>query len=227
MKKLNEILGKCQKEETEGLTSSVQKLIELTPAITGMFKHGIMNIARREVKDFKMNDQLKGVFNDLFLYFTGNGGFDLNKGIYLHGDFGVGKTVTMLIFRKFLATYFPFNSNGYGFVSVEKLAEHYKEFGNLLKYGRNLTEENKFNPFNLCINEFGKEVDEKYYGTNIQSTINSLLMVRYELFQENKILTHATSNFHPATLECFDPALMDRFKEMFNFVEIKGDSFRK
>jgi len=202
--------------------SIVHKLIDLTPESSKTLKQGIISIAKNEVSDFEMNDYLKQIFNNLFLYFTGNGGYDMNKGIYLYGDFGVGKTVTMLIFRKFLASYFPFNSNGYGFVSVEKLAEHYKSEGNLLRYGRNKDEF-----FNLCINEFGKEVDEKYYGTNIQNTINSLLMVRYELFQENKILTHATSNFHPSTLDCFDNALMDRFKEMFNFVELKGESFRK
>jgi len=51
-------------------------------------------------------------------------------------------------------------------------------------------------------------------------------MIRYELFQERDAITHATSNYYPGDLKCFDDALLDRFKEMFNFIELKGDSFR-
>ncbi len=208
----------------EGGKSIVNKLIELTPEVSATLKIGIFNTGKSMVPDFILSEDMKIVFNSLFLYFTGNGGYDMSKGIYLYGEFGVGKTITMSIFSRFLATFFPFSANGFGITSVEKISESYRDNGNIAKYGRN-TEDNK--PFNLCINEFGKPIDEKFYGTNIQYVINSMLMARYEIFQEKKILTHATSNFHPGKLDCFDSALMDRFKEMFNFIEIKGDSFRK
>jgi hypothetical protein len=106
-----------------------------------------------------------------------------------------------------------------------------------LRFGRNIEKnetdtgngirtKKNINPHVYCINEFGKQIDEKHYGTNIQQAINSMLMIRYELFQNNGILTHATSNFHPSELKCFDDALLDRFSEMFNFVPVDGVSYR-
>jgi len=209
---------------TEDGTFIVHKLIELTPEVSITLKDGIYDIGKSMIHNFVLKEEMKIVFNNLYLYFTGNGGYDMNKGIYLYGEYGVGKTITMSIFSRFLATFFPFSSNGYGIASAEKIAETYRADGNISKYGRNTGDDK---PFNLCINEFGKPIDEKYYGTNIQYVINSMLMSRYEIFQEKKILTHATSNFHPSKLDCFDNALLDRFKEMFNFIELKGYSFRR
>ena len=162
------------------------------PVTSISLKQKTLEIANNLVNDFELTKDLKAIFNNLFMYFTGNEHvLDLNKGIYLYGVYGVGKTITMQIFSKFLARCFPFSPNGYGITSIEKLAEHYKDNGNLAKYGRN-KEDKK--PFHLCINEFGKELDEKYYGTNIQNVVNSMIMVRYE---------------------------------MFNFIEFKGESFRR
>jgi hypothetical protein len=179
------------------------------------------------VPNFVLSDDVKEVFLDLFIYFTGNEGkYDLDKGIYLYGIYGVSKTVTMRIFSMFLQQNFNFGPNNYGITSVEELAEYYKLNGNLLKFGRTF-EVGKVICHHKCINELGKPLEEKHYGTNIQNVINSMLMIRYELFQERKAITHATSNYHPGDLKCFDDALLDRFKEMFNFIEIKGESFRK
>jgi predicted ATPase len=203
------------------------KIYYLDQEIDNILKTRIMSIAKEIVTNFVLSDDLKEIFGHLFIYFTGNDGkYDLNKGIYLYGKFGIGKTVAMKIFSKFLQQNFNFGPNNFGITSIEEIAEYYKENGNLFKFGRNW-EEGKMIAHNKCINEFGKPLEEKHYGTNIQNVINSMLMVRYELFQERKAITHATSNFHPGDLECFDDALLDRFKEMFNFIELKGDNFRK
>ena len=212
---------------TSILSPMISKIHYLDDEINNILKGRIMSIAKEIVPNFVLTDELRAIFGDLFNYFTGNEGkCDLNKGIYLYGEYGVGKTVTMRIFSRFLQKNFNFGPNNYGITSIEEMAEYYKTNGNLLKFGRNF-EEGRVICNHKCINEFGKPLEEKHYGTNIQDVINSMLMVRYELFQERKAITHATSNFHPGDLECFDDALLDRFKEMFNFIELKGESFRR
>lgn len=204
----------------------MNQLFSLNREFEMFFKNEISGIAKNIVPNFVFTDEIKELYDSLFLYFSGNNGkLDLNKGIYIYGEYGVGKTITMRIFNKFLQTYFNFTSNNFGITSIEEIAEYYKSTGNLLKFGKTF-EQGKLICHNKCINELGKPLEEKYYGTNIQNVINSMLMVRYELFQEGKAITHATSNYHPGELECFDDAILDRFKEMFNFVELKGESFR-
>ena len=161
------------------------------------------------------------VISDLLCYFTGNGVLDLDKGIYLYGAYGSGKTALMASIRRYLADYFPFNSNGFLSVSLEKIIEDYKSEGNIAKYSCGIND----NPINLCIDEFGKEMNEKIYGTSADSVIKSMFMVRYELFGRGK-LTHVTSNFSPEELNV-EPILKDRMTEMFNFIELKGESFRR
>ncbi len=207
-------------------SNNMRQIYTRTDKNDEILNNGILSIAKEIVPNFVLTDDLKELYSDLFAYFTGNEGkYDLSKGIYLYGIYGVGKTITMKIFSKFLQTYFNFSPNNYGTTSVEEIAEYYKQNGNLLKFGRNW-EEGKMLAYNKCINEFGKPLDEKHYGTSIQNVVNSMIMIRYELLQERKAITHATSNYHPNTLTCFDNALLDRFKEMFNFIELQGKSFR-
>lgn len=61
--------------------------------------------------------------------------------------------------------------------------------------------------------------------TNSNAIVSSLFMIRYELFQKG-FFTHVTSNYHPKDLG-FESVIMDRINEMFNFIEFKGDSFRR
>lgn len=163
------------------------------------------------------------IVTDLLKYFTGNEGkYDLNKGIYLYGTFGIGKTIIMETFKKFLADNFWMSKNGFHTTSVEQIIERYKKENSLDYYGRN--KESK--PFNMCINEFGKKVSEKIYGTDVDRLIESLFMIRYELFQTNKAVTHVTSNYDPKELT-MPSVIKDRINEMFNFIKITGESLRK
>lgn len=171
-------------------------------------------------KKYIVNEKNKGVITELLKYFTGNGELDKNKGIYLYGQYGTGKTIIFEVIRKLLADLFPFNPNGYKIASVETIVEHYKTEHNLVKFGYNINDI----PLNLCINEFGKKMSEKVYGTDVNHVIESLFMIRYELFQSGK-LTHVTSNIAPKDLE-YPAIVKDRINEMFNFIEIKGESFR-
>ena len=220
------------------------RLIDMTPTV----KENIMACAvaigkelvpeRKNSPGFILTPELDILYRDLIDYFTGNEGvYDPSKCIYLFGSYGIGKTITMQIFSKLMGRYFSFSGNGYSCTSTENMAAHYKLKGNLSYYGRRFENneyaqgDNRYNirklkSFNLCINEFGKPLNEKFYGSDVQDIFNSTMMIRYELYQEHETKTHTTSNFHPEKLNCFDDALLNRFKEMHEFIEFEGECFR-
>lgn len=103
--------------------------------------------------------------------------------------------------------------------SIERIIEHFKKEKNLDKYGFDEVKRN------LCIHEFLKKMSEKIYGTDVNSIIESLLMIRYELYQMG-YLTHATSNVNPFNID-LPEIVKDRMVEMFNFIEITGESMRR
>ena len=83
-------------------------------------------------------------------------------------------------------------------------------------------------PLNLCINEFGHKFRGKTYGTEHQELIEIFLMKRYEIFQDYNKLTHVTMNAGTDDLkDIFSPRVIDRLREMFNIIELGGESFRK
>jgi len=168
----------------------------------------------------------KEIVINMLKYFTGNEGYDMNKGIYLFGPYGVGKTTLFETIKSVLGNIIIVDenknrqsANGFISASIEQIIEHYKREGNIDKFG--FCERKA----NLCIHEFGKRINERIYGTDANSVIESLLMIRYELYQ-NGYLTHVTGNYHPNDVSMPD-IIKDRMIEMFNFIEFKGESLRK
>ena len=173
-------------------------------------------------KEFIISDYNTEKIINIIKYLSGNGGYDNRKGIYLFGQFGVGKTTFMNILNYVFSELPPFgvdgrrlNLNGFGSISIEKIIEHHKSHGNIDKF---------IQKRNLCIHEFGKKVNEKIYGTDANSIIEALFMLRYELYQDG-YLTHVTGNYHPSEVIMPD-IIKSRMVEMFNFIEFKGKSFR-
>jgi energy-coupling factor transporter ATP-binding protein EcfA2 len=195
-------------------------------------------------KDYVYNDYNKPILNKLMAYFINDDRVldydDLNpfKGIMLIGKKGCGKTTILNNFSKMfdeLKKYCDSNRENQIFnrvilsVSIEKLKSYYLLNNNIEKYSYNVIGDTTYSrPYEIIINEFGITYDTKIFGTTFQEIINSLLMSRYELFIERGVLTHVTTNLDTEELKkIFDPMLVDRFKEMFNIIELKGESFRK
>jgi DNA replication protein DnaC len=210
--------GNNQKAVNSGKMKTIEK--ELTIDI----KNAFMISAKTILPDFVVTPELVKPLNDICTYFLGlEGNLSLNKGLYLMGEYGVGKSTLMMCFRQWLADWWPFNGNGFSITSVEEIIERYKNENNLTKFI--YVESNGFeSPKHLLINEFGKKIDEKIYGTEASQIVNNLMMIRYDLFQRRGLLTHITSNTLPYSTE---KALTDRYIEMFNLIEIGGKSFRK
>jgi predicted ATPase len=183
-------------------------------------------IAKTEVFGLEFNaDQLKKI--ELFIrYFNGDRsvedtGLSLNKGLFVFGDFGTGKTTLFRILRRYMASVYRFHPNGFKSTSVEELIDHHVANETLKDFLR---------PPNLLINEFATEHDYglKVYGSKISEILESFLMQRYELFTSKGFLIHATSNRNFESLtNVYDRKLSSRFAEMFNFARWKGKSHRQ
>ena len=224
MKSLGQLKKQMLLSTEESKLSRVIKLMEWTPENENDLKNIFMFIGKEYLgKDFIIPKDRSDTITDLLKYFTGNeSGFDSNKGIYLYGNYGIGKSALMATIQKTLAYCFPFSQNGFMIKSLEDIIDIYKTDGSLetVAYRRNES------PKHFCINEFGKDINDKIYGTSARQIIHSLFMLRYQMYQELKLFTHTTSNYSPNEIDV-EPIVMDRMVEMFNFIEIKGESFRK
>jgi DNA replication protein DnaC len=166
-------------------------------------------------------------------YFHGCGNLDLDKGLALIGKFGVGKTTAFRVFHEYLKTKYPFNANLFIVSSVEDLINELNENDWVnKKHTNNLKIDARGgiykDPKHILINEFGFQYGIKSYGTDVNELIEAWLMKRYDIFQQHKKVVHITSNFSKKEIEAkFHAKIVDRFKEMFNFIEFKGESLRK
>jgi len=198
------------------------------------YKKRFIFIAKNTIKNFKLTDEMKPVYSKLFDYFHGiPGELDLNKGNAIIGNYGVGKSTAARLFHKYLATVFPFNQNMFIISSVEDLLAELSDKNWIEgKLTYNMMENTRggfeMKPRHVLINEFGFKYDIKNYGSDVNELIDAWLMKRYDIFQQYGKVIHITTNFGTTELKnSFHPKLVDRFREMFNFIELKGNSLRK
>lgn len=203
-------------------------------------KNIFMLCAKKRVPDYTITESNKQTMNDLFLYFLGiEGNLDLNKGIFMYGYFGAGKSLFFSIIKDYLkvfsykSTEFTHCPNQFITTSIEEISVK-ANLEDLLK--SNIVYNDRLNDFDVLIrkpkhilvNEFGKDYKNKNFGTSSSESVDIFLKKRYDIFQEYKKLTHVTSNFSKEEIaDFFAPEIVDRFNEMFNFVTLKGQSFRK
>jgi len=182
---------------------------------------------------FVLNNENERIIRMLICYFNGNDypGYDLNKGIMLTGLYGSGKTTIMETMQKYLCHIRPFNKNVFRNTSTDEIYTHLKNNDDTQVFTYNyrtaIVAGKEPKPLHICINEFGQKFRSKHYGSDVGEYFERFLMVRYEIYQQYKKLTHATTNFDTQQLkDVYPPKLIDRFKEMFNFIHLPGKSFR-
>lgn len=149
---------------------------------------------------------------------------DFDKGFFLYGDLGRGKTMTMQAMRLYMNSVCRrYKTEDYRLKawmkSASELANIYAADGQpaLIKYtGEDV---------NLVIDEFGREpIPANSYGTKM-NVLQFILQLRYD--NRRNSVTHITTNLHPDNLEpLYGDYVADRCKEMFNFIEFNGKSLR-
>lgn len=196
---------------------------------------GIYNLAKSLEPRFEIKEHTKTALRLLLQYFTGNENFiteaeklgvknaSLSKGIMLIGGVGSGKTLMFDIFRIYTSEILHVNSfqkhismnivNNTNMKGIE-----YLDIFNV----------NDGRPITCYIDDIaGSNEVIKHFGTEI-NVIEQLLLTRYNIYKRYDKLTHTSTNKYPAELkEIYDGRVIDRMKEMFNFIELDAKSFRK
>ena len=181
-------------------------------------------IERSCIPGFEVDDRNREVIKDLFFYFNGlEGNLDLNKGIWLSGDIGTGKSSLMFIMSEFKKKYF----DGFKVHICSKVSNDYAISGDLDKYTYN--EKGYLGvPVNMCFDELGREtLPANHYGQKL-NVMQHILHIRYSLWQSSGVKTYITTNDDAASIESkYGDFIRDRVREMFNIISLQGKSRRK
>jgi len=204
------------KRKTEAASGQCGKRIYLTIS-PAYFKEAfalgceIEMIKRGSYKPFLVDEMNKQVVNQLYFYLVGSKEFkgDLNKSILLSGAIGTGKTVMITSFCNLIEA------------GSEKIIArmHSKKIDEMIKS----KDKGFYDQRPLFIDDLGREPKEANSYGNKSEPLIDLISARYDM----GAWTFATTNFKKETLKDFyGAAIVDRFSEMFNNLEITGGSRR-
>ncbi len=177
---------------------------------------------------FNIDKDNEHIFKNLIKYFHNDPSFDgsLNKGIFLHGVCGVGKSLVMSAFIHYVNMMStitcpnPFRKCME--YTAKEIAIEYSEEG--IKILRNYSKPE------ILIQDLGYEGDENmeviHFGQRVQP-LAELISYRNDLMDRSLVRTHITSNLtHENIEEIYSVREWSRAKEMFNFIEMKGEDRR-
>lgn len=198
------------------------------------------NYMSREFRMFEFDEHNKKIFRFLLYYFNNcklaeevfrdeGEDYRIHKNLLIIGDPGTGKTINMQIFSDYLRL--TGNNNHFHNLSVTQMMNNYKINGHIDRYTYNETSGSNSidgNPFHVCLNDIGLEVEnQKHYGTDLDLVIDEFLYARYEIYQQQHLKYHMTSNLTVEEFKKrFGDRLIDRFKS-FNVIALTGESRRK
>lgn len=185
------------------------------------------NVMARRGEDnlFLIDRNNESAIHEIYKYMSGDKSFsgNLSKGILLNGKYGSGKTLLMRAvcdtYNYAIRQFGNHNAFEMKFVKSSQIVDSFRK-------EKNDTEINgyKFGP--LIIDEIGREQKEiNIYGTIIQP-MSRVLQERYD----SGAPTFAIANFKLETLgneDYYGKMIGDRLKQMFNEIELTGESRRK
>ena len=166
-----------------------------------------------------IDERNKGLLNELFLYVNGESKtLDSSKGILLWGDVGTGKTTLIKIIGEALRI----KKEGFKTLNCALLSTQYSAKG-ICELDESCYNNN--NPRNRAFDELGREPNPaKHFGNDLD-VMQYIFQCRYEI--RHKVKTYATTNMNPKELApIYGTFITDRFKEMFNIIEVGGESRR-
>nr|WKN40410.1 ATPase [Tunicatimonas sp. TK19036] len=196
--------------------------------VEDVFPHYI-RFAQSQIPGFSIQPAYEAVVSTLLAYFSGDTaacqvkGIRLDKGLFLMGPVGCGKTTLMKLCQAF------FSHKPFRMMTCRKISQQFAREGYsaLLRYGSQsyrikhlgygpvlLYEQ----PITYCLDDVGAEPSAKYFGNDCQ-VIAEILQDRYEEFIHRKMMTHATTNLTTEELQQrYHERVRSRLREMCNLI---------
>lgn len=218
-------LGQIINQEKETIQDSKPKY---TQEQIKHLKMLLIDTAKKNIPNFKIDVSNKAIIANLFNYFLGlKGEYDVYKGLWLMGDVGTGKSSLMNVFSIFMRDCFR---NGFKVYICSKVSNDYAINGDLDPYTYNMNGYSGV-PVEMCFDELGREtIPANHFGQKL-NVLQHILHIRYSLWQVDKLRTFITTNCDPEDInELYDGEndkfISDRIKEMFNTIIMTGKSRR-
>lgn len=158
-------------------------------------------------KNFALSPEEVEFYRNLVNYFT-IGKTDLNrdKGIFIRGAVGTGKTLAFKLIQKFLMQKHKFSMR-----SSNEIVLDYNTTGDKILKGYSVVKD-------WCFDDFGSEDKGKHFGSECE-VMEKIILLRYDLFEQYGTKTHLTSNFSNEELnEKYGARAYDRLKRIINVV---------
>lgn len=174
---------------------------------------------------YEVDEMNAEVVDQLCCYFANDRGFngDLDKGLFLMGGVGVGKTSIMRFFIK--------NQRySYRMEACRDVETNYSALGDdyLHRVSNNLPIAVNADPFGhqqigFCFDDLGTESDGKHYGKG-KNVMADVILNRYDNGLAY-ISTHITTNLSADEVKTmYGSRVTDRIREMFNIIKFPSKS---
>lgn len=188
---------------------------------------------------FKFEGQVANYFNLLVRYFSRDEYFftlaeemgienpSFDKGLYLGGNFGVGKTWLMKLFQRNQRQVFAVqNAKAIADLFESEGENAIKQFSESPILPSNDAKNFYHTRMGLCIDDLGTEQVKNHYG-NKKNVIGDLIELRYAKGQVGPLF-HVTTNLTGDQLTSFyGGRVASRLRECVNIIDFIGEDLRK
>ncbi|MEP3210894.1 MAG: hypothetical protein ABJN95_17025 [Maribacter sp.] len=172
-------------------------------------------------REFQVDTDNKKYFNQICKYFSRDSLFeidhegDLNKGLFVYGNSGSGKTTSFKIIQSISQKY-NLKQLWFPFIETQEVVNKFNSDKNKDSIIKN------YSKGNFMFDELGAETTaQNVFVFGKEDIFIRILEARYNQFVDKGVKTHITCNL---TLEeirkRYGPRVEDRFYEMFNLVPL-------
>lgn len=188
------------------------------------FLEVLANEVKKRGRTLQINDETKRAINLICQYmnneqqFLENEGFTFNKGLWLYGAFGSGKTVLMLTYREVKRILFKETVGFKTCVQMNEAFMHFdKDAGKINGELGIASFANKLDTTERIFDDLGEEETTVQHFGNKFCVMGKILTERYKGFPNTK--THITTNVSRKRLpELYGGRVDSRVYEMFNLI---------
>lgn len=194
-------------------------------------------VLAKQFRQFEVDDANRDILRFLLYYFNGckkaedvfpDKGYKVHRNLMICGKVGVGKTMLMQVFAKYLQI--TGNPRAFHNLSVTQMINYFKMHSHLDKYTYN--EENAMcfegKPMNVCLNDIGLQTHQ-HFGVDTKVVVSDFFHARNEIWAQQGKFAHITTNLSPAEMKDYFSdeygRLVDRFKT-YNVIHLAGESRR-